>query len=252
VRRPDVRLVRPGFPFVDAVERFLRWDDRGAAFATWRMDPARPAEPGFEWLGFRLCYVVEADHEAAARVLAAHGFGEDQWSAANLRRRADALLPPWLEVRHVDAALVEVHDPALLELLKRPYDTRPRPAGGRDYNLGSRWDALTSVIAEDEFAVLCRRVREHSERLLRESDAFQTQVARAAARARAVMDERSARLRRRAEAIGREGGRIDPAIAIEIAANEAIVAAVEYPAVRLDAIGFFVLAGYPPPSGARR
>lgn len=249
VRRPNLRLVRPGFPFVDAVECFLRWDDRGAAFATWRLDPARPAEPGFEWLGFRLCYVVEADHEVAGHVLAAQGFGEGQWSAANLSRRADALLPPWLEVRHVDAALVEVNDPVLLKQLTRPYDHRPNPSGVRDYNLGSRWDALTSLIAEDDFAALCRRVRARSEELLRESDAFRTGVSRAAARARAVMDERTARLRRRAEAIGREGGRVDPAIAIEIAANEAIVAAVERPAVRLDAIGFFVLAGYPPPSG---
>ena len=34
-----LRLVRSGLELVDSLDRLLRWDDRGTAFATWRLDP---------------------------------------------------------------------------------------------------------------------------------------------------------------------------------------------------------------------
>ena len=37
-----VRLLRPGNPYLDAVERLVRHDDRGAAFALWRHRPSLP------------------------------------------------------------------------------------------------------------------------------------------------------------------------------------------------------------------
>ena len=51
----DVRLLRPGAEFVEALERVIRWDDRGVAYATLRI------VPGFDevWLGFRMLWQVE-------------------------------------------------------------------------------------------------------------------------------------------------------------------------------------------------
>lgn len=53
---PEAMLLRPGTPFVDRIERFTRWDDRGTAFVTWRTAPDWQDEL---WLGFQLCFVIE-------------------------------------------------------------------------------------------------------------------------------------------------------------------------------------------------
>jgi hypothetical protein len=60
---------------------------------------------------------------------------------------------------------------------------------------------------------------------------------------------RNERLRRRAEASNREGVFATSELEREIAVNDAVIAAVANPVVRLDAIGFFIV-GAEPPQGA--
>ena len=53
-RRRGLRLVRPGLQLVDNLEKMLRLDDRGTAFATWKVEPDWPEESRGPWLGFSL------------------------------------------------------------------------------------------------------------------------------------------------------------------------------------------------------
>src|SRR5262249_8394171 len=50
----DLALLRPGSVFVDGLEQVARWDDRGIAYATWRVFPGQPDL----WRGFRLVRVL--------------------------------------------------------------------------------------------------------------------------------------------------------------------------------------------------
>jgi ATP-dependent helicase HepA len=246
VANPAVHLLRPGAPLVDTVERYLTWDDRGTAFATWRVAPEWAAHYGSEWLGFRLCYVVEADmrRQIGSDTGMAH---RDNVLVANIQRRADAFLPPTLTVLHLDVTFTEVTDPSLLDLLGRPYGkSSDEESGYRDYNLGSRREALNALVDHADFVRLCRDARNRSEELLRGSERFKTLVATATRRAQTELRMRSERLLRRAEATRREGPSANNEIEREIEVNSAIVAAVANPTVRLDAIGFFVVAGEPP------
>ena len=66
----------------------------------------------------------------------------------SLRRRADAVLAPWMIVMHVGADdLLEVEDQAIAALLELPYRDASLGGRNRDYNLGGRREALGAVRA---------------------------------------------------------------------------------------------------------
>jgi ATP-dependent helicase HepA len=244
LRRPASVLVRPGSPLIEALERLLDWDDRGTAFATWRVVPSWRGAPERRWLGFRLCYAIEA---GVSDALAALGTEVEPDLLPSVRRRADDLFPPWLQTLHFGTDLNEVRDPEVLAILGQSYvskDDRRGPA--QDYNLGSRQAALFEEIDRRTFNELCHTVRARSEELLRGSPSFIARVENASDRARRDLERRNDRLSRRDEALAREGGNRDPEIARELEVNKAVAAAAARPRVRLDALGFFVLAGAAP------
>lgn len=238
---PEVRLVRPGVPFVDQHQRFLAWDDRGTAFATWRQSAAWPGNERGPWLGFKLAYVVEANAERAVKKAGSR-------LAASLGRRLDGLFSPWLQVQYVDLAHQEIVDPELLGLLTQGYYTGGSGAY-RDYNLGSRREALFAVVDPGHWASLCAEIRAASEDLLRGSPRFQEQVRIAVQRAEDDLRERNERLQRRAAAVEAETRVADRWISEEIQVNESILAVVGEPRLRLDSIGFLVVSNEPPPNG---
>jgi len=216
----DASLLRPGAPLIDAMERHLRWDDRGSAFATWRVDPTLSGDD-IAWTGFRFCYVIEP---ALAQDLGVFRHADHD----GLSRRAQAFLPPWVQVLHMD---VDGEDPpsSLLPILLRPYESDVRPQGGRDINLCSRPGLMETVMAPAAFARLCRSARAAAEVRIRQDDAFKTRVEAAVQRA-----GQDGRRRRRFD-----GEACDTEV-------EALLEAVKAPRLRLDSMGFFVLSRNPP------
>ena len=236
--RPGLRLVRPGLELVDNLEKILRWDDRGTAFATWRFDPRWSRGT---WLGFRLTYVLAANVESARHAL---GDSTDEIVALSLRRRMDSLLPPWTTTVDVDIEMNPVVDPLLREILARPYS--PVEHGYRDYNLGSQRDALYELIGFPELADACGRAKEASEVLLRSSPQFQKWIDDNARRAISELNADNERLKRRNDAIVKETGKAGVGMERDIRVNAAITAALDSPSVRLDAIGLFVVSNARP------
>lgn len=98
--RPGTSIFRIGEGFVDEMSRYLDWDDRGKAFAFWRHEPGWNRNGGVEWIGFRFNYVVSTDLRSARTILEERGFQASAIRALN--RRADAHLPPLVEVVYVD------------------------------------------------------------------------------------------------------------------------------------------------------
>ncbi|TAG12397.1 MAG: helicase, partial [Oscillatoriales cyanobacterium] len=85
----DVVLYRTGEGLIDALGAYVRWDDRGQAFAMWRHDESWDAAEGKEWFGFQFNYSIQTDVQPAAQILQAQNI--ENYNLKALQRRADAL-----------------------------------------------------------------------------------------------------------------------------------------------------------------
>ena len=142
-----VRLLRPGNPFLDAVERLVRHDDRGAAFALWRHDPSLPE--GEAHLFFRTDFIVEADVGPATELVRKAG-----GAAEALRHMADAALPPISRTVWVDVDGRPVTSESVLARLELGYETP------RDTNLRpDRWPVADAIYPVHDWRGLCEKAR---------------------------------------------------------------------------------------------
>jgi ATP-dependent helicase HepA len=242
-------VFRIGEGLVDAMERYLRWDDRGQAFALWRQEPGWDVTEGAEWTGFRFDYVVTAELRAARQVLTEHGLPTS--ALRSLIRLADALFPPIVEVVYLDTDGRPVTDQKLLSVLCRPY--RSSDKGGTDFNLAhERLPALDDLVPPERWPELCQAARDRSavEAMSRGTPPLHERCAELAVRAERELGARLAQLRLR---VDREPEHGRAAVVNELSAEEALshalVAGIREPNLRLDAIGFIAISGRPPGQG---
>ncbi len=242
-------VLRIGEGFIDAMASYVGWDDRGQAFALWRqVQEWSPAE-GAEWVGFRFNYVVSADLREARRVLGELGL--PRAALRSLQRRADALLPPLIEVVFLDADGRPVTAPSVLAVLGRPYLAHDK--GGSDYNLANeRLTAIDPIVPPSRWPDLCAQARAASaaEVLARGVPPLRERCEAYAALAERDLGLRIAQLRLR---LSREqdqqasGGSVSARdIAVEEAVGASLVCGIRCPQLRLDSVGFIVVSGRPP------
>lgn len=225
------KLLRIGSCLIRAIVREYSWDDRGTAFATWRqvLEPDQQ-----EWLGFKLCYVIEARLPDK--------LSDDE--KESLRARLDGYFPPWTDVLYVDAELNPVNDPIRLELLSLSY--KGQDTKGHDFNLGNRQEALFRLIDPAHFERLCYSIRTASENWLREQLSFKKTVSRAYDRGVLDIEHRNRRLNQRRLIRSTSGELEDTGLAREIELNQKLIETLSNPIIRLDAIGAIVLSGRSP------
>ncbi len=231
---PESVLLRPGTPLLDLAERFTRWDDRGSAFVTWR---TVPNWEGDLWLGFRLCFVVEPDVPMSDML-------EPSRTDLALCRRAQGYLAPRLITVHVNSDGSLLEDATLLSILAKPYfSTDGAKAIAGDVNLGSRPNVLASVIDVSSFASLCRAVRDSCRSRLLLQDTLRSAIEAGVQRALADIERHRLRLRR-SESEGIQNAQ-DAARVLET-----LLPAIAKPALKLDAMGCFVVSSVPPGADA--
>jgi ATP-dependent helicase HepA len=222
-RRTGVTLLRPGTPLIDVLTRFTRWDDRGTAFATyrpiadWRDDA---------WIGFKLCFTIEPSLDMADLL-------EPSRAELSVSRRAQRYFAQSEQTLFIDINGDAVTDPALLAALSKPYNNIGSNA---DINLGSRPHILAEFIDLDAFPAICRRVRDGARQTLSEQPTVLEAITIAKTAATNDLQRRRNRLQRRQSA-GDTMARED------IALIEAILPSITSPAIRLDAMGCFILGG---------
>ncbi|MDZ4820656.1 MAG: protein DpdE [Planctomycetota bacterium] len=229
-RHPETTLLRPGTPLIDFAERFTRWDDRGTAFITWRTVPEWARDI---WMGFRLCFVIEANVRIEDLLAPSR-------SDLAATRRALRYFPLRSHIAHVDINGDEVTDPMLQDILRRPYRKGEQGGeSGSDVNLSSRPHLLADLIDGTAFANVCRSVRSTvCDRLLAD-EAIAKLIESGVALAKADLQRRTNRFLRR-DVLG------DTIARAEIETIEMLIPAIRQPAVRLDAMGCFIVASTRP------
>jgi ATP-dependent helicase HepA len=139
-------------------------------------------------------------------------------------------------------------DARLLAVLARPYLSSDK--GGTDHNLAhERLPALEELVPPERWPALCQTARERSavEAMGRGTPPLRERCAEFAGKAERELGARLAQLRLR---VDRERMQGEPPGSKELAAEEAIsralVLGIREPSLRLDAVGFIVIAGHPP------
>lgn len=226
--RRAVTLLRPGTPLIDVLARFTRWDDRGTAFITYR---TVSDWVGDAWIGFKLCFTIEAGLDISDLLAPSRA----ELAAS---RRAQRYFAQSEHTLFIDVNGDPVIDQALLSVLSKPYDGHGKGPNA-DLNLGSRLHILAEFIDPAVFTMVCRRVRDGARQTLSEQTGVREAIKAAMILAASDLQRRRNRLQRRQSA-GDTMARED------IALIESILPSIASPAVRLDAMGCFVLGSAMP------
>jgi ATP-dependent helicase HepA len=245
LKNQGATLFRIGEGFIDTMAGYVRWDDRGQAFALWRADPAWDAAEGAEWTGFRFNYVVSTDLSAARRVLKA--FGLPALAIRSLSRQADALFPPLIEVVYLDTDGRAVTAPKLLSILERPYLQASK--GGTDFNLANdRLAVLDQLVEPTRWAELCLHAKSVSAEQVMERGEMSLRVrceefAKQAERALSIrLEQLRLRLAKDSTELTVSSTVSDRDLEFERALHDAVVSGIRTPQLRLDSLGFLVVS----------
>jgi ATP-dependent helicase HepA len=228
-------LIRPGSTLVEVLERIAAWDDRGIAYATWRVEPSWQDL----WRGFRLVWLMEPSFKTAGAVYSRR-------QGSETIRRAEGYLPSVMVEQFVDETGTPVEDEQLLDVLARPYRQQRDERGRFDINLGNRLDGLQEAIDWGQFVDAVDKVVSTG----RVSFVNLPEVVDRLGHARRAC-EHDVHIARRGLAVRRELSAIHPGMVErplpdEEADLDALLKSINEPAIRLDEIGFFVVAPTPP------
>jgi ATP-dependent helicase HepA len=238
-----VAMIRVGNGLVEGLSQYIEWDDRGSAYAVWRHEPSWPATAQSDWMGFRLHFAVHADLRIYRDELMESGFAPASWRA--LQRRADALFPPKMSVLTFNIRAKEETDARILQILKRPF--RKSENGGTDTNLHKeRLRILTDLVPRDDWEWACKTIRRQAEVALCARGAFSDRSIAAVAEVDRVAALEISQLRARATQLGIATQGAGPAVIQQSELHRILREAVAKPVVRLESVGFFVIAGRKP------
>lgn len=239
----DIKLYRIGEEFVESLASYIRWDDRGQAFAMWRHD--KSWDKGKEWFGFRFNYVIETNLGS---------YATDDTKSQIIKRGADGLFPPIIKSIFLDArnesSMCVVEDEELLNILQLPY----RGKGGssyRDYNLAkSRLTVLDNFVESSKWQDFCYHAHETSLELLYQSTDFVEMCEKNAEIAEEKLGHKVEQLRLRFQELVRSNTLYNSEIESEIESESelmtAIVEGIRDPSIRLDSVGFMIVSGQAP------
>jgi len=249
LQHPEAALYRIGEGFIETLNDYIHWDDRGQAFALWRQDETWATEEGMEWVGFRFDYVVEADLTLVNKVLQHHG--ANYASQVALKRRMDAIFPPLVETIFLNTRMNVVEDNHLLNILQRPYSKKRKPT--HDYSLSkNRLQIIDEFVSRDDWQSLCRTSREQSATSLRNRPDFYDLCQNHATQAERQLGDRLEQLQLRLERQSQTDVDVSlvQEIEIERALKQVLVGGVRQPRLRLDSVGFYIVSGRSPSQNA--
>ncbi len=234
-RAHGVPLARLGQPFLDAMAEYFRLDDSGIAFGLWRCRRSWTAATPPADLAFRFDFLIECRIDDALDVLPS---GSAVTRPA-VRRLADQLLPPDFLTVWVDDAGEALIDGDRFAVFAAPYREGLKGSEGRDVNLNpDRWRAIEHFFPSSEWPARLQQARAVADRVLERHLNASGYLAELVRQARVEAATRRSQFLSRVAFLPAGERKIEQARAAD---DErlwaALIAGVERPAVRLDALG---------------
>lgn len=242
------RILRYGDGFVEAIKTFSDIDDRGRSFALWRHHSALP-DGTRAALYFRFDFLVETSLAEANALL--QSVRDSETARAAMKRRGDALFSPlvmtlWLneEGERAEPALVNT-------ILSLPYVREATNATYVDTNLNA--EKLHQLMQQmpDTFQAWprrCFRLRQRALELLHADAELSSKKDAAIRQGRRQSGVRLAQLSARSQSMsGSEAIAEQENLELESGLSGALLSGIATPVVRLDVMGFVMLAAEPFP-----
>lgn len=244
-----VRLLRIGDPLVTSLEQFCANDDRGRAFAVWRVDRQyEVSDPSGADLYFRFDFLVRPVLPSEAPETSEADNTSQLLHTQALVRKASTFLPPMgfrVWVQGNGEVEVEPSDFLTSEYTDTWKGTR------RDFNLNARrWQSLPADIKSiwmRDWADLCERQRQTAMATVRALPQYRSHLQQAL---QACVQERRLRRSQGEARASRLGGAAQTRELEELRQADAMYAALEkaiaHPHLELDVVGAVFLASDSP------
>ena len=244
----EVPLARIGHPFINAIDKHIRLDDRGVCFAMWRYRPDIHLENPVS-IFFKFYLIVEADESAFASL-------KERWpetSLAALRRRADGLFPPIFFPLILDADLQRVKAPDLSKTLIATYHSKPPGSvGDQDFNLNQdRWDKIREHCDTNVWQELCFAAKNKAVDGLKEMTKLPEKIQQGIARANDVFGDRKEQFASRIARNSAEKKSLLEEMEFEQAFHDTLIQSIQSPSIRVDSVGGIFLSNQNPFSDER-
>jgi len=234
-RHRKVGVGRIGNPTIDSLHNYLRWDDRGTAFAFWRQ------VPGLQEVGpavyFRFDIVLEANLSEITELRSLYPILSD----TALRRRADVAFPPIVRSIWIDGEMAPLQHPP--SVLTERFDN------SKDKNLNwSRWELVGQRYELSGWRDLCLSAVQIAREALAKTEALVDLTDRLAEQLRADTETVQEQWQSRIQALSdrpREQRLAQRELNLELEIREALLAGVKTPRMRIDAAGAVFLSRDP-------
>ncbi|MBD3921004.1 hypothetical protein H8B09_19720 [Paenibacillus sp. PR3] len=231
VTRRNTSLYRIGHQFVDLMNEYIKWDDRGSVFSFWRRVPDWQRKN--DWAGFIFHYVVEGDTDALLDLQKQHASRSSQ----QLKRIMDRFYPPRIETVVVRLNGQCETEQYILDALTEPFNRYED--GGNDTNLTkSRLHYLDQIITAHRWKPICHNMRVVSEDYLRDREDIVQLSEEKYRTAKIALDYAYNMLELRSQS---KNNMADVDLALEETWNNAILSGIKKPKVTLDSVGFIIL-----------
>lgn len=236
-RSRKVGLGRIGNPVLDALHRYLRWDDRGTCFAFWRTSAL--VESAEVKLFFRFDFVIEAGLRAVSALAKEH----PKLSEDALRRRGDAAFPPITRTLWLNEDLEEPDEKTRAEL------DRTYLRSATDTNINQdRWRLVQDHFDLTNWPHRCHIARNAAtQAVVRQVDLVQLKrelVTRLESETAVAKEVWRSRIEAHSE-FSREVDLAREEWDMELRVRDALLTGIHEHRTRLDAAGAVFLAGFP-------
>lgn len=245
--RRNVRPLRYGTEFLDAIKSFSDLDERGRSYAMWRQvfDYSSTSEIK---ICFRFDFLIESCLDEAVEVLTTEGHQSGREAQTVLARRGDSLFSP----RVMQVWLDEEGDELTKDFIERFFAPEYAKKGGEGYidkNLSTSYFRAFRRMAPETFSnwsERCERMRDRALSILMARSEVKEWQQRALERGVAEDEVRYAQLQTRIQSLhGLEAEVEARQLKLEQTLNDALHRGILSPAVRVDVAGVVFLTNEP-------
>ncbi len=241
---PGVHLLRPGSAFVDGITEFLRDNNLGSTFSTWRMFAGMNADSIPDTPVLRIAYTVECNIEIIRKAL---GDNVDPALVRAVMRRADSLFSPFTGIFHVGTDLNPESIPDQIKhVIDGSFDGQAENDLWLDRNLIDQEEIQDAAISPELLSELCSKIKNDLHAVLSSAPEFKLKLETARARADQSLDVENAILTLKSGLQTQVSNEGESDFEKEIRVNKIIAEAVASPRIEVDAIGLLIISGRPP------